>query len=154
MSPPRIRAARAGDVPALALLIEQYWSFERIGGFELERMQTLLRQALSLGDRVQCWLAQSDREVCGYLIAVLMFSLEHGGMMAEIDEFFVAPAFRNSGIGAALLSRAEASLKRKGVRRLQLQLGSGNVQARAFYASRGYQPRSSFELWDKALHRA
>jgi hypothetical protein len=37
------------------------------------------------------------------------------------------------------------------VRRLQLQLGSGNARARDFYAARGYGRRAGFELWDKAL---
>jgi GNAT superfamily N-acetyltransferase len=82
---------------------------------------------------------------------VLVFSLEHGGMMAEIDEFFVTPAFRRQGIGAALLLKAENVLRESGVQRLQLQLGSANARARDFYAARGYGRRSGFDLWDKAL---
>jgi hypothetical protein len=42
-------------------------------------------------------------------------------------------------------------LQESGVKRLQLQLGSGNARARDFYVARGYGRRSSFELWDKAL---
>jgi GNAT superfamily N-acetyltransferase len=82
---------------------------------------------------------------------VLVFSLEHGGMMAEIDEFFLTPAFRTRGIGAALLLEAENVLRASGVSRLQLQLGSANSRARDFYAARGYARRAGFDLWDKAL---
>jgi GNAT superfamily N-acetyltransferase len=96
-------------------------------------------------------LAEWAGEVGGYLLAVLVFSLEHGGMMAEIDEFFVSPACRRHGIGAALLLSAENALQESGVRRLQLQLGSGNARARDFYTARGYGRRAGFELWDKAL---
>jgi hypothetical protein len=39
----------------------------------------------------------------------------------------------------------------RGVRRLQLQLGSENTRARDFYVGRGYGRRSGFDLWDKAL---
>ena len=146
-----VRAACIEDVPALARLVEQYWSFEGIDGFDLDRVQHLLRDALSVNDRVLCWLAECEGEIGGYLLAVLVFSLEHGGMMAEIDEFFVSPAFRKRGSGAALLQQAESVLRESGVQRLQLQLGAGNARARDFYAAREYAARSGFDLWDKAL---
>jgi GNAT superfamily N-acetyltransferase len=138
-------------MPALMNLVEQYWSFEGIPGFDARRVESLLRAALFADGRARCWLAEQAGEVGGYLLAVLVFSLEHGGMMAEIDEFFVTPAFRRRGIGAALLMQAENVLRESGVRRLQLQLGSRNARARDFYAARGYGRRSGFDLWDKAL---
>jgi GNAT superfamily N-acetyltransferase len=148
---PLIRAASPDDVPAVVHLVEQYWSFEDIPGFDAGRIESLLRAALFADVRARCWLAEQAGEVGGYLLAVLVFSLEHGGMMAEIDEFFVTPAFRRRGIGAALLLEAENVLRESGVRRLQLQLGSANARARDFYAARGYGRRSGFDLWDKAL---
>jgi GNAT superfamily N-acetyltransferase len=147
-----IRAASASDAPALTRLVEQYWTFEGIAGFDPRRIEALLRTALSDGG-ARCWLAVEAGEVGGYLLAVLVFSLEHGGMMAEIDEFFVTTALRGRGIGAALLGQAERALQASGVLRLQLQLGSGNAHARDFYAARGYGRRSGFDLWDKALER-
>jgi GNAT superfamily N-acetyltransferase len=138
-------------MPALVNLVEQYWSFEGIPGFDARRIECLLRAALFTDGRARCWLVEQAGEVGGYLLAVLVFSLEHGGMMAEIDEFFVAPALRRQGMGAALLTKAEHVLRESGVRRLQLQLGSGNTRARDFYAAHGYGRRSGFELWDKAL---
>jgi GNAT superfamily N-acetyltransferase len=146
-----IRTASPSDIPALVNLVEQYWSFEDIAGFDARRIESLLQAALFAEGRARCWLAEQAGEIGGYLLAVPVFSLEHGGMMAEIDEFFVIPAFRGQGIGAALLLKAETVLRENGVRRLQLQLGSGNARARDFYAARGYGRRSGFELWDKAL---
>ena len=148
---PLIRTASPDDMPALVNLVEQYWSFEDTAGFDAHRVESLLHAALFADGRARCWLAERAGEVGGYLLAVLVFSLEHGGMMAEIDEFFVSPAFRRHGIGAALLLNAENTLRESGVRRLQLQLGSGNARARDFYTARGYGRRAGFELWDKAL---
>jgi GNAT superfamily N-acetyltransferase len=138
-------------MPALVKLVAQYWSFEGIPGFDATRIECLLDAALFANSRAQCWLAEEAGEVGGYLLAVLVFSLEHGGMMAEIDEFFVAAASRRRGIGAALLLHAENALRAGGVGRLQLQLGSENARARRFYTARGYGRRAGFELWDKAL---
>jgi GNAT superfamily N-acetyltransferase len=148
---PLIRAVSPSDVSALVDLVEQYWSFEAIPGFHACRVAALLHAALFTDGHARCWLAEQTGEIGGYLLTVLVFSLEHGGMMAEIDEFFVGPAFRGRGIGAALLLEAENVLRESGVRRLQLQLGSANARARDFYAARGYARRAGFELWDKAL---
>jgi GNAT superfamily N-acetyltransferase len=150
-SPPLIRAALPSDIPALVNLVGQYWSFEGIPGFDARRIECLLRAALFAEGRAQCWLAEEAGELGGYLLAVLVFSLEHGGMMAEIDEFFVTAASRRRGIGAALLLHAENALRATGVGRLQLQLGSAKARARDFYAARGYGRRAGFELWDKGL---
>jgi GNAT superfamily N-acetyltransferase len=148
---PLIRTASPRDMPALRNLVEQYWSFEGIAGFDPQRIESLLHAALFTDGRARCWLAEQAGEAAGYLLAVLVFSLEHGGMMAEIDEFFVTPAFRRHGMGAALLLTAENALQESGARRIQLQLGSGNRRARDLYAAHGYGRRSGFELWDKAL---
>jgi GNAT superfamily N-acetyltransferase len=148
---PLIRVASPTDMPALVTLVEQYWLFEEIAGFDAHRADRLLRAALFADGGARCWLAEHAGEIGGYLLAVLVFSLEHGGTMAEIDEFFVAPAFRRRGIGAALLLNAESALRESGVTRLQLQLGAENARAREFYGARGYGRRAGFELWDKAL---
>src|ERR1700704_3396908 len=97
------------------------------------------------------WVAESDARLVGYLIAVLVLSVEHQGLMGEIDEFFVLPEARASGIGTQLLAAAETALAARGCVRLQLQLGVGNSAARAFHQHRGYTARAGYELLDKPL---
>jgi ribosomal protein S18 acetylase RimI-like enzyme len=80
-----------------------------------------------------------------------MFSLEHGGLMAEIDEVFVADEIRSAGLGSLLVTRAERDLAERGMVRLQLQLGVHNGRARSFYERYGFQRRAGYELLDKAL---
>ncbi len=106
---------------------------------------------MSLPERGACWVAQRTGMVAGYLIAVYVFSLEHGGMMAEIDEFFVRPEFRGDGTGSALLVEMEREMRSAGLVRVQLQLGATNDRARGFYERHGYRRRSGYELFDKPL---
>jgi GNAT superfamily N-acetyltransferase len=82
---------------------------------------------------------------------VHVFSLEHGGLMAEIDEFFVLPAARAQGVGGQLLAAAEQALRQRGGVRLQLQLAVANTAARSFYERRGYGGRAGYQLLEKAL---
>jgi GNAT superfamily N-acetyltransferase len=146
-----IRLATVGDIAAVAGLVERYWEFESIGGFDRLRIEALLRGLLSAPERGACWVAEIEGGVCGYLLAVFMFSLEHGGLMAEIDELFVSHDMRSAGVGAAMVAAAERDLAGRGLVRLQLQLGVGNERARLFYERLGLSRRAGYELLDKPL---
>jgi ribosomal protein S18 acetylase RimI-like enzyme len=147
----RIRLATVGDVAQLAALVERYWEFESIGGFDRPGIETLLGELLAEPQRGACWVAEIDGRLCGYLLAVFMFSLEHGGLMAEIDEIFVSPQMRYAGVGASMVATAERALAARGLVRLQLQLGVDNHGARRFYERHGFRRRAGYELLDKAL---
>jgi GNAT superfamily N-acetyltransferase len=146
-----IRLAVTADIAGVASLAEQYWEFESIHGFDRPRIKALLRRLLSEPERGACWVAEADGRLCGYLLAVYMFSLEHGGLMAEIDEVFVAAQQRSMGVGALLVAQAERDLVVRGLVRLQLQLGVENARARVFYERHGFRRRAGYELLDKAL---
>jgi GNAT superfamily N-acetyltransferase len=147
----QIRAAVPTDIPSLLALIRRYWEFEGIEGFEALRIEQLLVRLLGDSGAGAVWVAESQGALVGYLVAVLVLSIEHGGWMAEIDEFFVMPAARAGGTGSQLLATAEAALARRGCVRLQLQLGTANEAARTFYRNRGYGARAGYELIDKEL---
>lgn len=146
-----IRLATRADVGGIAPLVERYWEFEGIAGFSRPRIESLLEQLLSTPDRGAIWVAETAAGLSGYVLAVFMFSLEHGGLMAEIDELFVLPDMRSAGVGALLLAAAERGMAARGLRRLQLQLGVENHRGRAFYFRHGFLGRGGYELLDKSL---
>lgn len=151
MTPVTVRSADRGDVPQLLALVRRYWDYQHIDGFEALRVELLLQQLLAEPHLGAAWVAEADGRLTGYLIAVTALSLEHGGVMAEIDEFFVLPEARVRGVGTQLLAAAEAALAARGCRRLQLQLAAGNAAAREFYQHRGFRARDAYRLLDKAL---
>jgi GNAT superfamily N-acetyltransferase len=146
-----VRAATAADIPALLPLVEQYWLFEDIAGFDPARVGRELGRAVADPKLASGWIAFVRGEPVGYLLAVYVFSLEHLGLTAEIDELFLLPSARGKGAGDALLQAAEAEFIRRGCTNVSLQLGRGNDGARDFYRRRGYGERSGFELLDKML---
>ena len=146
-----IRAAVASDVPGLVSLVRRYWEFEGIAGFDALQIELLLQRLVPESSLGQVFVAADSTGLCGYLALVYVPSLEHRGLMAEIDEFFVVGAARAQGAGGRLLGAAEEALRRRGCVRLQLQLAVANHQARGFYERRGYHSRPGFELLDKAL---
>jgi GNAT superfamily N-acetyltransferase len=128
-----VRKATAADVPILLPLVEAYWRFEAIFGFEAGRVGVQLNRLFSDPRLGTGWIFMADGVAVGYLLAVYVFSLEHLGITAEIDEFFVLPSHRGQGIGAEFLKLAESEFQRVGCTNVSLQLSRHNSLAQAFY---------------------
>lgn len=146
-----VRRAGPEDAAAMLSLVEEYWRFEDLGGFEPARIGKVLRRILSDARLGGGWVGESGGRAAGYLLAVYVMSLEHSGLTAEIDEFFVLPSARGSGLGGRLLRAAEAEFAAAGCTNVSLQLGRANDAGRHFYFRHGYHPRAGFELLDKSL---
>ena len=148
-----IRRIIAADIPAVLPLVEQYWTFEDIAGYDPARIGKELERLCADPRLGAGWIAEEKgSHPLGYLLAVYVFSLEHLGLTAEIDEFFVLPSARDQGLGLALLQAAEAEFVRMKCTNVSLQIGRGNDAARGFYRRQGYSERSGFELLDKMLN--
>jgi GNAT superfamily N-acetyltransferase len=149
--PATIRLARESDADKIATLVARYWKFENIAGFDRPRIVTLLEDFLRQPQRGHCWMAEEDGQLSGYLLAVYLFSLEYGGMMAEIDEFFVLEDKRSSNIGTAMLKTAGDAMAKQGIVRVQLQLGSENLNGKRFYERHGFSPLRGYDVLNKSL---
>jgi ribosomal protein S18 acetylase RimI-like enzyme len=148
-----IRPIGSIDIPALLPLVEEYWRFEDISGFDPARVAIELERLFADPALGSAWIASIGPDAVGYLLAAYVFSLEHLGLTAEIDEFFVLPSQRGHAIGSKLLKTAEDELVRRRCTNVSLQLGHGNEKARAFYRRHGYGERAGYELLDKMLPR-
>ena len=146
-----IQPAGTRDIEAILPMVEQYWRFEAIEGFDRHRLDDLLRRVFRDPSLGRAWLATVDGAPAGYLLAVYVFSLEHQGVTAEIDEFFIAPEHRKLGLGSRMLAEAEAQFRVAGCTNVSLQLGRSNDAARAFYRRHGFADRAGFEFVSKNL---
>ena len=142
-----IRAAGLSDIRQLLPLIEAYWRHDGIAGYEPARLRRQLHDFLSTPAYGRGWLATGPDGAVGYLLCTLVYSFEHGGLMAEIDELFVGPAHRRHGIGQALLAKARTELAAQGCGWLQLQVADGNTQSQGFYSRLGFKQKSGYRLW-------
>ena len=148
-----VRRLTADGIPGVLPLVEQYWIFEDIQGFDAAAVRRELERLCADPRLGAGWIAEDEGRAVGYLLAVYVHSLEHLGLTAEIDEFFLLPSARGHGAGVALLEAAEAEFRRVGCTNVSLQLGRGNDAAREFYQRRGYAERSGYELLDKMLRQ-
>ena len=146
-----IRPATPEDINVLLPMIEQYWRFENIEGFDVGRMRKIVSRLLEDASLGRIWIANLYGEPAGYLLAVYVFSLEHQGLTAEIDEFFIQTQHRNLGMGARMLSAAEEQFRAEGCTNVSLQIGRSNEAARRFYQGHGFDARAGYEIVSKML---
>jgi ribosomal protein S18 acetylase RimI-like enzyme len=97
------------------------------------------------------FIAFVETDVIGFLTLK-----QHNEFAAEILVMAVRPDMHRKGVGRALLSEAEAYLKRQGVEYLQVKTLSSRhpdlnyAKTRAFYLASGFKPLEEFShLWDE-----
>jgi len=112
--------------------------------FEEERAQRAVETLLSNPLLGQIWLIKMETRVVGYIVMTFDFSLEYGGRVAWIDEFFVASEVRGNGVGQRALELAEKSAYEAGAFLMALGVTRGN---RAINLYR----RSGFEAVERSL---
>ena len=139
------------EADQLLPLIELYWRHDNIVGYETSRLRRQLAEFLSEPAYGRGWLATRSDVAVGYLLCSFVYSFEHGGLMAEIDELFVAAPYRRQGLGQALMDRAKSELAVRGCRYLQMQVTDGNEEAQGFYRQLGFMRKDGYRLWLAAL---
>jgi ribosomal protein S18 acetylase RimI-like enzyme len=145
------RPAKSEDIDVLLPMIESYWRFENIEGFDVGRMRRNVQRLLEDASLGRVWIATVYGEPAGYLLAVYVFSLEYQGMTAEIDEFYIQTQHRNLGLGARMLGAAEEQFRAEGCTNVSLQIGRSNEAARRFYRGHGFDDRAGYEIVSKML---
>ncbi len=146
-----VRRAGAADCRRLLELVREYWDFEGIEGYDATSVEVELSSLLSGPKLGAAWIATADGDAVGYLLLVFVFSLEHGGLTAEIDELYVRDSCRGAGIGRRLLEAAEVACRDAACFNISLQVGSRNAAAREFYLRRGFRRRSGYDLLERDL---
>ncbi|WP_172636027.1 GNAT family N-acetyltransferase [Natronobacterium gregoryi] len=114
----------------------QYDSYVRAETNRDRMRETLAAHAASDGLLV----ARADGTLAGFA----SFSVERGTLDLDatrgtLSNLYVEPAYRDYGIGTALLERAEATLAERDVDVMVLEVMADNELARRFYRDCGYE---------------
>jgi GNAT superfamily N-acetyltransferase len=149
-----IREARAEDVPAVVRLVHELAEYERSP--ELCTLtEDQLHVALFEPDAVaHCHVAEVAGEVVGCAIWFRNFSTWRGVPGIYLEDLFVRPSHRGSGLGRALLAALAAVCAERGYGRLEWQVLDWNEPSIGFYRSLGAVPMdewTTFRLDGEAL---
>jgi ribosomal protein S18 acetylase RimI-like enzyme len=81
---------------------------------------------------------KSDRVPIGYSLVINFWSNEYGGLIADIDELYIIPAYRNRGIGTRFITYLRDSRPNDLVA-LELQVLPDNLRASKLYEGLGFE---------------
>jgi ribosomal protein S18 acetylase RimI-like enzyme len=79
------------------------------------------------------------------IVGFVTFTVERTAFEQDVDRgivenLYVAPEYRDDGVGTALLEAAEDDLRDRGVDAIALEAMADNEAGREFYRANGYQP--------------
>ncbi len=143
----QIRSATSTDVPVIAELIRGLARFEKLE-HEVVMTEDLLATAL-FGDRryAEVLLAVDEDRPAGFALFFHNFSTFLGRPGIYLEDLFVVPEERGSGIGRALLEHLARLAVDRGCGRLEWAVLDWNRDAIAFYERLGARPNSDWTVY-------
>jgi GNAT superfamily N-acetyltransferase len=142
-----VRPARPDDVPVVLSLIRELADYER----SLDAVQATEAQlsAVLFGDApaAHCHVAESDGEVVGFALWFLNFSTWVGSHGIYLEDLYVRPSARGTGLGRALLMALVGIAHERGYGRVEWSVLNWNVDAQGFYRSIGALPMDDWTVW-------
>ncbi len=131
------RVATRTDLDLILPLVQAYYEFDHLS-FDERVARTALEHFMNDPTFGRVWLISVDRELVGYLILTLGYSIEYGGRDAFIDEVYIHAEYRGRGIDSRVLSFAEEECRALGVRALHLEVEQENTQTQRLYRKVGF----------------
>ena len=132
-----IRPARPQDVPAIHRLIRELADYEKSAGQVTGTEEDLRRSLFAEQPAVFAHVAEQDGAVAGYALWFLNYSTWLGQHGIYLEDLYVTPAVRGSGLGRALLAELARICVQRGYTRLEWLVLDWNEPARGFYRSLG-----------------
>ena len=132
-----IRPARPADVPAIYQLIRHLADYEHSLAEVTGTQEDLHRSLFGAEPAVFAHVAEHDGQVGGFALWFLNYSTwlcQHG---IYLEDLYVRPDLRGSGLGRALLAELAALCVERGYGRLEWWVLDWNEPALGFYASLG-----------------
>jgi GNAT superfamily N-acetyltransferase len=138
-----IRRVEEQDLPTVFHLVEQLLRELGEEGEELGELRTeaVLSQWRSLGDGTVALLAETpDGEAVGVVTLVETFAIYANGRYGIINEMYVAPSHRSTGVGARLIAEALALGRARGWSRVDVTAPESArwARTRSFYDNQGF----------------
>jgi ribosomal protein S18 acetylase RimI-like enzyme len=83
--------------------------------------------------------AREQDRIVGVAYAATLLSAEHRGFVASLEELYVAPDFREHGIGTALLKAVIERAQSEGMKAVELEVDEGHRRVMSLYQRFGFR---------------
>lgn len=138
----QIRAATPADLESLVPLFDAYRVFYGTVS-DPECARRFLGERLAKSES-RVFMAWEKGRGIGFTQLYPSFSSVSMKRLWILNDLFVAPESRETGVGEALMRRAEEFARADGAKGLSLATQSGNLKAQSLYGRMGYRQDNQF----------
>ena len=132
-----LRAAEPRDVPAIVGLIRELADFEHLSHLVQVTPQSLHPQLFGDKPAAEAVVAEREGQVIGFALFFTNFSTFLGLPGLYLEDLYVQPPHRGSGVGRALLSHLAGLANQRGYGRFEWSVLDWNVNAIRLYEGMG-----------------
>ncbi len=142
-----IREARPGDETAILRLVRALAEYEREPDAVVADEASLSAALFADRPMVHALVAERDGRVVGLAVWFLSFSTWTGRHSLYLEDLFVEPEWRGSGVGRRLFERLAARAGQLGCARMDWSVLDWNEPAIGFYRRMGARPLGEWTTW-------
>lgn len=132
-----IRPVTPADLPLIAQLIRDLADYEKLGHAVRFDEATLGEHLFGPRPMAEVLIAEQDGQGQGFALFFHNFSTFEGKPGIYLEDLYVRPQARGTGLGKALLRRLAALAVERGCARLEWSVLDWNAPSIAFYRSLG-----------------
>lgn len=132
-----LRAATPQDVPAIVGLIRELAEYERLSHLAQATPETLMPHLFGDKPVVEAIVAEIDGEVVAFALFFTNFSTFLAKPGLYLEDLYVKPAHRGSGVGKAMLVRLAQIAVERDYGRFEWSVLDWNESAIGFYQKMG-----------------
>ena len=136
-APATLRAAEVHDLQSIVGLIRELAEFEKLTHLVEVTPQSLQPHLFGELPAAEAVVAERDAQVIGFALFFTNFSTFLGKPGLYLEDLYVQPAHRGSGVGRALLTHLAALANARGYGRFEWSVLDWNVDAIRFYEKMG-----------------
>jgi GNAT superfamily N-acetyltransferase len=142
-----IRPATPTDVPVVRQLVQELAEYEKEPD-AVRATEADLHEALFGPDpSASCHVAELDGNVVGFALWYRTFSTWQGKPGLWLEDLFVRPDARGTGLGKTLLVELARTAVERGWTRFEWWVLDWNAPAQGFYRSLGARPEDEWTVW-------
>ena len=132
-----IRAAEPGDVELVLELIRELAEYERLADEVVATEELPMEALFGAPPAAEALIAECDGEPAGYAVFFPTFSTFLAIQGVWLEDLYVRPPHRHTGVGRLLLATVAARTRERGGRRLEWAALDWNELALNFYRGLG-----------------
>jgi GNAT superfamily N-acetyltransferase len=133
----QLRAARATDLPAIVGLITELAVFEKLEHLVVVTPESLEPHLFGPRPAAECVVGEINGTVVAFALFFHNFSTFLGKPGLYLEDLYVQPAHRGTGLGKALLQHLGALAVERGCGRFEWSVLDWNERAIRFYEQMG-----------------